>query len=106
MLDSHRISSFCEQDKPSESKAAIAWLATLIHAPTFNASDPATDNIFFLFYHEIKEASANGGCGGNEKVIRTIQYGTVHAESIKDKSCTEGFVGEMIEGDGSFAGRG
>jgi hypothetical protein len=56
-------------------------------------------DFFFSFYYKIKEASAHSGSGRNEKVIRTIQYSAIHAESIKDKGCTETFVGEMVEGD-------
>jgi hypothetical protein len=61
-----------EQVKLAKAKAAVTGLSALVHAPTLDGIDPATNEGFVSLSYKVKKGSTHDFCCGQEAVIGAI----------------------------------
>lgn len=95
----HGISPLRQEREFSKAEATIARLTFLVDAPTFDASDPFTDDLLIALVHKVIKVAAYSITGRYQEIIGAIQNRAPHAEPVEDERSTEGLVRQAVESD-------
>jgi len=64
-----------EQVELAKAKAAVTGLSALVHAPSLDGIDPATNKGLVSLSYKVKKGSTHDFCGGQEAVVGAIDDG-------------------------------
>lgn len=86
----------------AKTKAAIAGLPALVHAPALDSIYPAANEGLVSLSYKVEKGSIHDFCGRQEAVVGAIVDRTGRRKPVEDEGSANGLFWEWIKSDGTI----